>query len=192
MPDLYAVLTDMAQHPQMYSVSTMAELKSFVDGYRFGVAQGDSREEIPPFRQFSEWLVRKLQRGDTSLGWWQLIKWNDTEDGTAIREFGVLIADFAKRTPVTVAALQTDSNHHAPTGRYKHGVVESGTYVDLTEVLPHSVRITKYNTDDGVYLEYAYEQTTSERYCPSVLAATEEAFADFRIDKSAWPIQPSD
>ena len=190
MKNIYPVLTDMGQHPQMYSITTMGELKAFVDGYRFGVEKGDSvPSEVPPFRQFSEWLVRKLKRGDTSFGWWQLIQWNDTDEATAIGDFGTLITEFAKRTPTTVADAQIDCGRHVPTGRLQLGVKTSHGYFDLTSVLPVSARITKYMTDDGVYLEYIYDLIEHERYCPSVSTAKRDALADFQIDESDWENQ---
>jgi hypothetical protein len=187
MSNFYEVIIDMGCHPEMYSIATIGEIRSFIDGYRFAINQADSRlVEVPPFSQFTEWLVRKLERGNTSFGWWQLIRWNDTDDATAIRDFGMLIAEFSKRQPAIVAEAMLDTVRHCPTGKFNLGSMTNGVYTDFSAVSPLLVRLTKYSTDDGIYLEYHYDRGDCEHYCASIAAAKRRAYEDFQIEDADW------
>lgn len=187
MSNFYEVLIDMGYHPERYSITTIGEIKSFIDGYRFAINQPSNKSvEVPPFRQFTEWLVRRLGRGNSSFGWWQLIRWNDTDESTAMRDFGMLIAEFSERQPAIVAEAMLDTVRHRPTGEFHFGSLTNGVYTDLSALSPLLVRLTKYRTDDGIYLEYHYDGADCEHYCVSIAAAKRRAYEDFLIEDADW------
>ncbi len=187
MADLYSVLSDMGQRPATYGVTTICEIKSFIDGYRLAINSGNqSSAEVPPFRQFSEWLVRRLGRGNTSLGWWQIIKRDEIPETAAISHFGSLIAEFARRLPKVVAIARLDDELNQPTGTFQFGYIADGKYTDLTSTRPLLVRIVQYATEDGVYLEYHYGKLEYETYCETLVVAQARAHTDFRIQAADW------
>ncbi|AMV34965.1 hypothetical protein VN12_22755 [Pirellula sp. SH-Sr6A] len=190
MPDLYAVLLDMGLHPETYSIATVGEIRAFMDGYRFALSRGIvTSPEVPPFRQFSEWLVRKLDRGNTSMGWWEILKWDETDEAMAIRHFATLIAEFSQRYPTVLAIANLDVERHRPTRQFQYGFAKNGVYTDMTDKGPFAVRITHYALDEGVYLEYCYEDIEYERYSDSYLSAQMLANRDFCIEVADWIVQ---
>ncbi|XZE20981.1 hypothetical protein SH449x_000873 [Pirellulaceae bacterium SH449] len=187
MTNIYAVLSDMGLHPAAYGVTTIGEVKSFIDGYQFAIKSSNhSLAEVPPFRQFSEWLVRRLARGNRSLGWWQIIKWGNIPETAAISDFATLITEFARRLPRVMEIARLDEDRNEPTGEFQFGFISEGKYTSLTANRPHLARIVQYATDDGVYLEYHYDRLEYETYCDSFAVAQARAHADFRIEIADW------
>ena len=179
----------------MYNIATMGELKSFVDGYSLATALLESPPiEVPPLRQFSEWLVRELDHGNTSFGWWQLIQWKDTDDQTAIAEFGRLVALFAQRVPHQIAHAVIDDATHSPTGEFRVSYRREGhiEFTDLSDQLPVRLRLIKYETDPGVYLEYYFNVDAPflhEQYFDTTSEAYNEAQQHFCVTASDWKIE---
>ncbi|XZE42927.1 hypothetical protein SH467x_002467 [Pirellulaceae bacterium SH467] len=187
MKDFYAVLCDMGLHPNAYSVATIGEVRAFIDGYRFGRNRENQPSiEVPPFTQFSEWLVRKLGRGDTSLGWWQILHMDNCNEAAVIRNFAALISEFSQRHPVVVSIAKLDTYRHQPTGNFQFGFVSDGKYTDMSTARPQVAKIIHYASDEGVYLEYTYDITCYEHYCDSLESARDRAHNDFRIEETDW------
>ncbi len=191
---LYEILVHVGQRPDVYNIATMGELRSFVDGYQLAKHLLDTPiDEVPPLRQFTEWLVRQLGRGDTSSGWWQLIQWKDTDDQTAIAEFSRLISLFAQRIPSRIAHVEIDDTKHSPTGEFRVSYGSDSGMIDLSSHLPTCLRLIKYETDPGVYLEYHFEVDVDgpflhEQYFDTNAEAYNEGLRDFRVTESEWEI----
>ena len=185
----YEVLSDMGHRPQMYALSSLAELRTFAQGYEFALRRHGLPAEIPPFHQFTEWLVRRLGRGSRSLGWWELIQMESEiqAESTALQRFGKLIDEFALRVPSTVAEVYPNPQRHTPTGHFRLGYkTHDNKFVDLSQSLPKQLRIVLYATDEGCYLEYHFHETHHESYHLSMKQAQAEALADYQVSESDW------
>lgn len=186
----YTVLSEVGRSPRMYDIATSRELRCFVDGFRCSHAQNKLPQEVPPFGQFTEWLVRRLQRGNTTYCWSNIIKWGDMGEEQAIRDFGVLIDEFAMRIPTVFAKAEINKLRHRPLGTFQVGYIRPGeTAVDLSATLPTRVQIKKYATDPGYYLEYEFvDDFHYESYKPDLDSVYASAAAHFGIEKTDWQV----
>lgn len=189
-PTIYDVLDEIRAHPGIYFANTLPQVESCIIGYELALVFHDISHdvEIPPFRQFAEWLSRKF--GDVKIpiiGWCSTILARSADDAGAVDAFFDLLDEFRTRMPTKVAkAIITPV--HAPTGNYEHGYKKhAADFVDLTWVMPIGMNIVTYATDKGCYLVCLYSDGYfTETYFSHIIEAEEKAERDFRIAKADW------
>ena len=122
MKSIYELLEMIRQKPGMYlGQRSLTALRGFISGYYFGREENDMlvEEEIPPFRQFHDWVARYYKWYESTAGWKNIILREVGDEAKACDVFFELLELFKQRFPVVKHRVFLNQNHKSTGAIYR-------------------------------------------------------------------------
>lgn len=151
MKNIYGLLEIIRQRPGIYlGQRSLTALKGFIDGYSFAIVENNIlvEEEIPPFRQFHDWVARYYKWYESTAGWKNIILKEVGDEAKACDVFFELLELFKQRLPIIKYRVLLNSNHKRTGAIFRYSYI-GGIRTELA--LPQEIRIVHYTTDSGFY-----------------------------------------
>lgn len=188
MKNIYELLEMIKQRPGIYlGQRSLTALAGFIGGYFFAIAENNIlvEEEIPPFRQFHDWVARYYKWYESTAGWKNIILKEVGDEAKACDVFFELLELFKQRFPVIKHRVFLNFNHK------RTGAINRCLYIDGIETelpLPQEIRIIHYTTDSGFYrFDVSPSGEISEiGYFETEQLAMEEVYKEFQISLDEW------
>lgn len=188
MTSIYELLEMIRPKPQMYlGQRSLTALKGFIGGYDFAKEEKDIlvEEEIPPFRQFHDWVARYYKWYESTAGWKNIILQEVGDEAKACDVFFELLELFKQRFPVIKHRVFLNANHKST------GAIHRCLYIDGIEKEldpPKEIRIVQYTTDSGFYrFDVSQAGEISETgYFETEKLAMEEVNREFQVSLDEW------
>lgn len=126
------------------------------------------------------------------MAWSQILCEASDEAQSPMQLFKESIHAYRQRKRFCLARASIQS-HHAASGKFQFSYKRSGVFTQI-DTPPNHMSIIHYGTDEGVYLEYRFEQhqVDYEVYLPSVDSAKQKAQWDFDVRPDDWIAEAPD